>query len=332
MRRTLPLAGRLGSARYRGRPVMLDDPIKARLALAQVEGLKRQFDALAQKHFNLSHIYLEHPEDGQPLISFPSSIGRCVPYVASAPYIPSHAIYHDGAWRRLTYKGEYFTRQCAGWYHGECISEFERLALSTDSFLTTFPVRVPMPPAVTEIADLSRDILPNPIILPCGFHRWARILHWLAWSGSVMASTPLCCVGGPWKSCEPSLDPALLLSSIIDNLFLRSSLALDWIALQSGLVQPDPERGRGANAIDEALEPKRWLTVSEAAIAAGGVNKGVISNAANDGTLRSNGKKGNARRIDAVDLAQWSLKRANRSEPSESVDHVERLMREARRQ
>jgi hypothetical protein len=307
---------------------MFENPAQAHLALAQIEGLKRQFDALAQKHFRLSHIYVEYPHGAQPLVPLPSQMGWRGPFESSAAYIPSHAFYHDGTWRRLTYEGEHFSRQCAGWYDGQGISEFASLALSTDGFLTTFPVRVPMPPAVVEIADIAHGVLPDPIILPCGFHRWARILHWLAWSGSVMPTTPLCCKTGPWESCAPSLDPTLLLSSIIDNLFLRSYLALDWIAIRWGLLETHPKQDRRAGTADAPSESDRWLTVTDAAIAAG-TSKGVITKAVDAGKLRSNGAKRHARRIDAVDLARWTLKRSNRAEPSETSEQVERLARKA---
>jgi hypothetical protein len=312
---------------------MFENPAQAHLALAQIEGLKQQFNALAQIHFDLRHIYLEYPDGGQPLLQLPSWMGwRCSleSIESSEPYLSSHAFYHDGAWRRLTYTGEYFTRQCAGWYVGQGISEFKNLALNTDCFLTTFPVRVPMPPAVVEIANLSRGILPDPIILPCGFHRWARILHWLAWSGSVMPTTPLCCKAEPWERCEPSLDPTLRLSSIIDNLFLRSCLALDWIAIQWGLLRVDQEEDRRISEADQPAERDRWLTVSKAASIAD-TSTGTISRAVDGKRLKGNGKTGRARRIDLDDLIRWKLERANRVEPCESDEHVESLMRRATR-
>jgi hypothetical protein len=68
-----------------------------------------------------------------------------------------------------------------------------------------------------------------------------------------------------------------------------------------------------------------WRTVSEAAIVSG-ADKGVISRAAGEGRLKSNGMKGRARRIDAADLTRWTLERAKRPERGESDEHVNRLM------
>jgi hypothetical protein len=72
---------------------------------------------------------------------------------------------------------------------------------------------------------------------------------------------------------------------------------------------------------------ERWLTVTKAATVAN-TTRGTISRAVDGGRLRSNGQNGRARRIDAVDLARWTLERANRPEP-ESEDQVKRQMRKA---
>jgi hypothetical protein len=71
--------------------------------------------------------------------------------------------------------------------------------------------------------------------------------------------------------------------------------------------------------------PGRWLTISDAARVSG-INKGIISRAADAGELRDNGKTERARRIDALDFIQWQLKRA-KAEPAENAATVERLVR-----
>lgn len=76
-----------------------------------------------------------------------------------------------------------------------------------------------------------------------------------------------------------------------------------------------------------AEEGERWLTVS-AASEASGANKGVIGRAADDGDLKGNGKRGAARRVDAVDLTRWMRERAKQPAPQESTEQVERLVRE----
>jgi hypothetical protein len=79
---------------------------------------------------------------------------------------------------------------------------------------------------------------------------------------------------------------------------------------------------------DEPENASQWLSVSQAAQITG-ANPGVISRAADSGKLKSNGKKGAERRVDAVALAYWQLQRANRPEPVESDDDVRRKLREA---
>ena len=81
------------------------------------------------------------------------------------------------------------------------------------------------------------------------------------------------------------------------------------------------------NPDEVALPPSedRWLTVRKAAQVAN-VNSGVISHAVDHGTLKGNGKKKRARRIDSVDLARWVLKRAEKPVPSESTEQVSRLV------
>jgi hypothetical protein len=72
-----------------------------------------------------------------------------------------------------------------------------------------------------------------------------------------------------------------------------------------------------------------WLTVTHAAKVAF-ASRGTISRAVNAGALRSNGKKGRERRVDSADLTRWILKRSNRTEPVETNQRVESLMRKAR--
>jgi hypothetical protein len=88
-------------------------------------------------------------------------------------------------------------------------------------------------------------------------------------------------------------------------------------ALQERAKEVESEKGR-----------REWVTVREAAIVAG-CNPGVISRAADSGTLKSNGKKGSERRIDAADLTLWQLQKAKRGEATESDAAVERKLKEA---
>jgi hypothetical protein len=100
---------------------------------------------------------------------------------------------------------------------------------------------------------------------------------------------------------------------------------------------PTPQGARGeqvenkgdhrANQLSEAEadDEARWLMVSEAAQTAG-CNSGLISRAVSEGKLKSNGKNGRARRIDAVDLTRWIRDRSNKPDPEESDEQVERLV------
>jgi hypothetical protein len=72
-------------------------------------------------------------------------------------------------------------------------------------------------------------------------------------------------------------------------------------------------------------DPATWLTVTEAARISA-ANRGVISRAAAEGKLKSNGKKGNDRRIAAVDLTRWTLERSIKPEVRESEGAVRRKL------
>jgi len=78
-------------------------------------------------------------------------------------------------------------------------------------------------------------------------------------------------------------------------------------------------------AESEGTVGPRWLTVSQAA-SIGGVNAGVVTRAVDSGELLGNGLTDRERRVDAVDLAQWVLRRAGRPEPRESDAQVRQLV------
>jgi hypothetical protein len=263
---------------------MFENPVQAHIALAQLQGLKRQYDAFSETHVKLSHIYVEYPYGARPPLRLPSLMDEYSPFVSKMPYASSHVIYFNGSWIRLECEEREDRRECAGWYHGQGISEFMALAFGVDRFLSEFPLRIPMPRPVIQIANLCGRLSPDPIILPGGSDRWARTLHWLAWAGEVMAIRPLCYKEGLRSECEYSLDPGLSLGSIIDNLFLRSSLALDWIAVRMGLISLAPgirraksrpkRRGRPVDTdvaedrrIADAWETRRYRSLEELATA-----------------------------------------------------------------
>jgi hypothetical protein len=70
-----------------------------------------------------------------------------------------------------------------------------------------------------------------------------------------------------------------------------------------------------------------WLTVTDAATIAG-TDRGSISRAVNYARLKSNGKVGHDRRIDAVDLTRWMLERSKRDVP-EDEEKIKKRLRDA---
>lgn len=90
-----------------------------------------------------------------------------------------------------------------------------------------------------------------------------------------------------------------------------------------GGVESNGESGQTETGDDR--EHSRWLTVSDAARVAD-ANTGILTRAVDAGEIRSNGKRGRQRRIDAVDLSRWVLARTNKPEPEESDEQVERLV------
>jgi hypothetical protein len=109
------------------------------------------------------------------------------------------------------------------------------------------------------------------------------------------------------------------LRSPSEELFNEAALFLDRYEL---VRAPSGEQGE-----ETGDDKERWLTVTEAATHSG-ISAGVISRAADLGELKSNGKKERERRIDAVDLARWGLKRAKKSKPTESYEQVKQLSKQ----
>jgi hypothetical protein len=89
---------------------------------------------------------------------------------------------------------------------------------------------------------------------------------------------------------------------------------------------PDPKEDGGASPRNP--ERSRWITVTDAEKVTG-VSKGTISRAAKKkpgttGALASNGLRGRDLRIDAHDLVRWKKERADKPEPRESNEAVDR--------
>jgi hypothetical protein len=91
-----------------------------------------------------------------------------------------------------------------------------------------------------------------------------------------------------------------------------------------------PAKRKQSDGNGGAHDADKWIKVSEAQRISG-INKGVISRAADVGEIKTNGKKGNARRLDAGSFSQWTLNRSPAAEPTFNPEEVEQRAREARR-
>jgi hypothetical protein len=72
--------------------------------------------------------------------------------------------------------------------------------------------------------------------------------------------------------------------------------------------------------------PGRWLRVQDAAKAAG-VTESMISRAVTSGELKGNGEERKKRRVCAIDLVRWQKERADKPEPVESAESVQRKLK-----
>jgi hypothetical protein len=101
---------------------------------------------------------------------------------------------------------------------------------------------------------------------------------------------------------------------------LHVSAEKNWLQAMRGLKQTteilrDSAASLGARVVEGSTTDERngWLTVTAAADFAF-VDRGVVSRAANDDKLRTNGLKGPERRICAIDLCRWTKERLRKRE------------------
>jgi hypothetical protein len=202
-----------------------------RVSLAELQG---QFEVLAQKHPNLKHLYAVHLSDADmPLpvrmrdlhVPGHSAMGSCQ---------AGYSILMHGRWCGLRTLGPGPIQVWQSWFQGDGQFEFHALAERAGPQLEAFRVRLPAPPECIEILRrdslLSEDIL----VLPDGLHRWPKVLHWLGWAGKVMPVERWAAYHGmempfdKWDESRLGSRPQSFYS-IIDNLFLRSAAALEWM-------------------------------------------------------------------------------------------------------
>jgi hypothetical protein len=205
-------------------------------AIAPLEGLRKQFDHLALEYPDIKHVYLEYPHGSTPDLPIETDLYYRGSGVESI-YETTIAVYRENRWLRLKPTLQNGARNWKGVYFGDGITAFEALAQSADFVLTSYPVRLPLPCEIEEIAQTFGYCPSTVVIVPCGEHRWARILHWLAWAGTVMPIGRLVWDGKEPKYREPCLDATLKSTSIIENLFLRSALAIKWIIGELSTVE-----------------------------------------------------------------------------------------------
>jgi hypothetical protein len=119
--------------------------------------------------------------------------------------------------------------------------------------LCAYRVRVPIPRELAEAID-GLSLPSDPLILPDEHHCWARVLHWLSWASEVMPAGRM--TKGPMGKYGPAdvpLDqwhlfstdpPPRTFSSCLDNLYLRSVVALEWIIDRLESTPGDAVRAR----------------------------------------------------------------------------------------
>jgi hypothetical protein len=119
-----------------------------------------------------------------------------------------------------------------------------------------------------------------------------------------------------WPASQPRETGAILAELGIDP-FLSSSTVIESVvlpALQNVVANDDDGH---------------WLTVTQAA-SLSAMNTGAISRAVARGDLKSNGRTGRERRIDAIDFTRWHLEQLAKTEMQETDEQVRKKLRELR--
>jgi hypothetical protein len=96
------------------------------------------------------------------------------------------------------------------------------------------------------------------------------------------------------------------------------------------ISKPANNGGRAEGNTKSITDSAEWLTITQA-YGISAIPKGTLSRLADSHKLKSNGKKGRARRIDAVDLTRYQLEKIPRLSTVESDTQVAHKMTKARR-
>ena len=145
----------------------------------------------------------------------------------------------------------------------------------------------------TDILRLHSLPPEDTLVLPDERQRWPRVLHWLGWAGKVMPIERWAEYKGmemPFDSWDESRFGSRPQSfhSIIDNLFLRSAAALEWMIdriadgdsiAKTTSPRPDARRPNGGRPADtneaedrriaDAWKTKRFKSLSDLAMTFG---------------------------------------------------------------
>jgi hypothetical protein len=220
---------------------MADSSVALRVACASFEGLKRQFQEYSLRYDDLRHAYIEHDGNG---VSIEHELSKFVghPPVCTSHYLwaLSHRVfYHDVCY---SYADPLSAQiMWSAGYGGRGFVEFDRLSKTASTLLLNYRIQLPIPDELKHLIVMQRypdDAYPgDAIVLPSNEDCWTRALHWLSWAGAVMPSERMTKLG----PCSVSYDRWHFYSnkprprtfcSYLDNLFLRSVAAIEWIICQ----------------------------------------------------------------------------------------------------
>ena len=212
---------------------MSDASVVLRVARASLKEFQEQFEALVPRYPKLQHLYVEH--HGESKLPQPALLGAGPGSLcAVGNSVSGYMVFIRGRWSTLSMIGQRPIKTWESWYQGDGKLEFHSLAQRLDDQLEAFRVGVPPPSECLEVLRDDPALSEGMPVLPNNIQRWPRTLHWLAWAGEVMPVERYGHINGldlPFDAWDESrFGPRpLTIFSLIDNLFLRSAAALEWI-------------------------------------------------------------------------------------------------------
>jgi hypothetical protein len=227
---------------------MPNGSVISRVTRASLEDIQGQFEALAPKFSNLHHFYAVHLGDED--LPFPARVRDASQgHFALGASMSGYTILVHGRWVNLRTIGPGPVKVWQSWFKGDGQSEFHALAERAGPQLSAFRVRLPAPRECSEILKRDSGLPEGTLVLPDEIHRWPKVLHWLGWAGKVMPVERWATFNGiempfdTWDESRFGSRPQAFYS-IVDNLFLRSAAALEWMIANLG------ETDVGAGTLD----------------------------------------------------------------------------------